>query len=186
MTVAEFENGYWYATELKTFARKIGISGAAALRKDEIEAAIKRYLNSGEIAVVAKRSQGPRDVVALKAPVINYSNHPSTKDFLEREALRMDPNYKRRSGARYRLNRWREAQTSPITYRDLVAEYVRLSAHEGPFEKAPVVRYVNFLSDFLKANPRATHAEARAAWHEVKAMDARKEYREWAKRKGDI
>jgi len=122
-------------------------------------------------------------VVALDAPVINYSNHPSTKEFLEREAVRMDPNYKRKSGARYRLNRWREAQTAPITYRDLVAEYVRLSAHAGPFEKAPVVRYINFLSDFLKANPGATQAEARAAWHEVKTMDARKEYGEWAKRK---
>ena len=122
-------------------------------------------------------------MVALDAPVINYSNHPSTKEFLEREAVRMDPNYKRKSGARYRLNRWREAQTAPITYRDLVAEYVRLSAHAGPFEKAPVVRYINFLSDFLKANPGATQAEARAAWHEVKTMDARKEYGEWAKRK---
>jgi hypothetical protein len=39
MTEAEFENGYWYATELREFAAKIGIPSASKLRKDELERA---------------------------------------------------------------------------------------------------------------------------------------------------
>jgi hypothetical protein len=30
MTIQEFDHGYWYATELKRFARAIGIRGASA------------------------------------------------------------------------------------------------------------------------------------------------------------
>src|SRR6185436_19651217 len=39
MTEAEFENGYWYATELQEFAAKVGIPSAKKLRKDELEKA---------------------------------------------------------------------------------------------------------------------------------------------------
>ena len=37
MTAPEFENGYWYADELKDFASQIGLPGSAKLRKDELE-----------------------------------------------------------------------------------------------------------------------------------------------------
>ena len=37
MTLTEFDNGYWYATELKEFAEAIGIPSATKLRKDELE-----------------------------------------------------------------------------------------------------------------------------------------------------
>jgi hypothetical protein len=37
MTVAEFDNGYWYATEIKEFAQAIGIPHSNKLRKDELE-----------------------------------------------------------------------------------------------------------------------------------------------------
>ena len=36
MSVQEFENGYWFADELKEFGDLIGIPGAKKLRKDEI------------------------------------------------------------------------------------------------------------------------------------------------------
>ena len=40
MTRTQFENGYWFALELKEFAEKIGIPAANKLRKDELEKAI--------------------------------------------------------------------------------------------------------------------------------------------------
>ncbi len=49
MSAAQFDNGYWYATELKAFADAIGIPAANKLRKDELEKAIKRFLRTGTI-----------------------------------------------------------------------------------------------------------------------------------------
>ncbi len=46
MTVTQFDNGYWYATELKTFAKAIGIPSAGKLRKDELEKAIISFLGT--------------------------------------------------------------------------------------------------------------------------------------------
>ena len=43
MTQAQFDDGYWYATELKEFAKTIGILSASRLRKDELEMAIKVF-----------------------------------------------------------------------------------------------------------------------------------------------
>jgi hypothetical protein len=36
MTEEEFDNGYWYALEVKAFAVELGILSAAKLRKDEL------------------------------------------------------------------------------------------------------------------------------------------------------
>jgi len=48
--------------------------------------------------------------------------------------------------------------------------------------------YINFVADFLKADKRATRAEAIAAWTEIKEIDVSKDYVSWikaqAKRKG--
>src|SRR5690348_16942669 len=65
MTLTEFDNGYWYATELKEFAEEIGIPSAAKLRKDELEKAIKLYLATGKIENPTTRSlstSGVKDV----------------------------------------------------------------------------------------------------------------------------
>ena len=40
MTEAAFDNGYWYATELRKFAVAVGIPSANRLRKDELEKAL--------------------------------------------------------------------------------------------------------------------------------------------------
>jgi len=40
-------------------------------------------------------------------------------------------------------------------------------------------RYVNFVSDFMAANMKASLAEAVKAWEELKAMDAPKTYESW-------
>ena len=41
-TLTQFDNGYWYATELKEFAKTIGIPSANKLRKDELAAGVRR------------------------------------------------------------------------------------------------------------------------------------------------
>ena len=190
MTTTQFDNGYWYATELKHFATSSGIPSASTLRKDELEKAIKVFLRTGRIESPRKRSlatSAVRDVergLTLDLPVVVYTNEKTTKDFLEREAQRLAPGLKRKSGARYRLNRWRDdrlANGIAITYRDLVKEYVRLSQTAWPFAHIPHGRYVNFMSDFLAAEPGATREQAIKAWTTLKTLDAPKDYRSWKK-----
>ena len=192
MSLTDFDNGYWYATELKAFATQLGIPSASKLRKDELERAIKSYLRSGKLPSSPRRSLAPtqaRDTDRSLRPerrVVGYVNNVETKSFLEREALKLAPDYRRRSGARYRLNRWREAQLAngvPITYRDLVREYVRLSQSPGRFERIPHGRYINFVSDYLAANPGATTKQAAKAWAELKSLDIPKTHQAWAKRR---
>ena len=111
-----------------------------------------------------------------------YTNDKETKDFLEREAQRLVPSMKRKSGVRYRLNRWREEELVrgiKLTYEDLVREYVRLNETTEPFAKIPHGRFINFVSDFMAAEKGATRDEAMRAWKELKALDVPKTYRSW-------
>src|SRR5713226_5702021 len=156
MTQAQFDNGYWYATEIKEFAKTIGIPSASRLRKDELEKAIKVFLKTGKIESPTKRSlstAGPKDVeqgLSLSLPVALYTNDKETKDFLEREAQKLVPGLKRKSGVRYRLNRWREEQLVKgvkLSYGDLVKEYIRLNLTKEPFAQIPIGRYINFMSE---------------------------------------
>ena len=113
-----------------------------------------------------------------------YSNDVETKDFLEREAQKLAPGLRRKSGTRYRLNRWREQQLVSgfrLTYRQLVAEYVRLNQAKQPFAQIPHARYINFVSDFLAAAHGATREDAMRAWEKLKKLDAPKDYRSWVK-----
>ena len=66
-----------------------------------------------------------------------------------------------------------------ITYCDLIIEYVRLSLDEKPFAKVASGRYVNFLAAYLANEKDATHAGARAAWKQLKKLDAPKDYASW-------
>jgi hypothetical protein len=193
MSLTQFNHGYWYATELKQFADELGIPSTARLRKDELERAIKQFLRSGTIVQPTTRNPAdsvrsqPRDVdlgLQLNRRIIRYTNDPTTKAFLEREARRLVPALRRRSGAMYRLNRWREEQLSrgiALTYRALVEEYVRLTQSTERFGQVPHGRYINFLSDFVAQHPGATKAKAIEAWQELKAMDCPKTYRAWVK-----
>ena len=188
MTLTQFDNGYWYATELKKFAETIGFPSAGKLRKDELEKAIKLFLKSGEIKKPTKRNlsmSGIKDIqrgLRLDLPVVVYTNDKETKDFLEREAQKLAPGLKRKSGVRYRLNRWREVcliKGVKLNYRDLVKEYVRLNQTKGPFAQIPHGRYINFMSDFLAAEKGATKEQAVKAWRKLKTMDVPKNYRSW-------
>ena len=189
MTLRQFDHGYWYATEIKRFAQSLGVPAAHRLRKDELEKAIRRFLATGKVMSPTKRAlsrSGVKDVdrgLQLDRHVVLYTNDRETKAFLEREARRLDPTFRRRSGARYRLNRWREAQLTRgahITYRDLVKEYVRLNRPETTHRRAPIGRYINFLSDFMAANPGATMEAGIRAWKKVKRLNSPKSYRAYA------
>jgi hypothetical protein len=190
MTLRQFDNGYWYTTELKDFGKSIGIPFANRLRKDELEQCIKVFLKTGKIESSTKRSfstPGKKDIdlgLTFDLPIAVYTNNRETKDFLEKEARKIAPGLKMKSGARYRLNRWREQQLANgkrITYGDLVREYVRLNQTNKPFAKIPHGRYINFLSEFLKAEKDATRKQAINIWEELKALDIPKDYRSWKK-----
>ena len=47
ITEEEFDRGYWFADEVKTFAKEIRISYSNKLRKDELEELIKHYIRTG-------------------------------------------------------------------------------------------------------------------------------------------
>src|SRR6266699_3312137 len=63
MTQAQFDNGYWYATELKEFAKTVGIPSTSRLRKD----GTIRRLVAGSPTVTAR----------------NLSTHPESLDCAE-------------------------------------------------------------------------------------------------------
>jgi hypothetical protein len=188
MTVTQFDHGYWFAVELKRFATELGIRSASALRKDELEQAIRVFLRTGETVQPTRRKPSAstdKDVergLRLDLRVVRYTNDPETKQFLEHEARKLVPGLRRRSGTRYRLNRWREAQIRngvKLRYRDLVKQYVRLNQFTGRFPRVAHGRYINFMSDFLAARNGATKEQARKAWATLKRMDAPKTYAAW-------
>jgi hypothetical protein len=188
MTLGEFERGYWYAVELKAFGEKVGIPHARKLRKDELEKAIGMFLKTGKAQLPTKRSlvkSGVKDVDKGLRPgllVQNYTSNRVTKDFISAEARKRVPGLKKKSGVSYRLNRWREAQLSggkAITYGDLVNELIRLNQRSEPFERIPHGRYINFIADFLAAQPRVPRKNALAAWDELKKLDIPKDYPSW-------
>ena len=111
--------------------------------------------------------------------LVNRRGNLSPSSFLEREAQKRVPGLKRKSGVRYRFNRWREAQLADgvqLTYRDLVEEYVRLNQTKQPFAQIPHGRYINFMSNFLAARKGATKEEAIKAWATLKRLDVPKTY----------
>lgn len=190
MTEAQFDNGYWYAVEIKAFADEMGIPFASKLRKDELEKSLKHFLRTGEVKIPARRNlskSGVSDIekgLNLKLPVVSYTSNKETKDFIVKEALKIAPNLKRKPGARYRLNRWREDQINrgiKITYEDLVKQYVKLNQLEGKFPRAPGGRYVYFISDFLAGEKNSTREQAVDAWRQLKKLDIPKDYRAFKK-----
>jgi hypothetical protein len=189
MTPREFENGYWYVDELKDFARQIGVPDATKLRKDEIERAIVAFLRTGTAKRPTNRAlhkTGVKDLergLNLGLLIQHYTSNRETKDFIVREARKIAPEVRAKSGVWYRLNRWREEQITNghrPTYGDLVLQYIALNKIER-FDKIPHDRYINFVAEFLANEKRVTRADAIAAWAELKTMDVQKNYASWVK-----
>jgi len=189
MSQQEFENGYWFADELKEFGDRIGIPGAKKLRKDELERAIEEFLRTGKAKLPTKRAlskTGVKDLergLRMNLRIEHYTSNRQTKNFIIEHAKKLAPEVREKSGVWYRLNRWREEQITAgkkPTYGDLVRQYIALNRMER-FEKIPHVRYINFLADFLAREKGATRVEAIAAWEKIKKMDAPNTYESWVK-----
>ena len=69
MTLAQFDNGYWYTTELKEFAETIGIPSANKLRKDELQKAVKLFLKTGEIKSPSLNPNGKHGTSRRSQPI---------------------------------------------------------------------------------------------------------------------
>jgi len=194
MTVRQFENGYWYLDQLKAFADRIGIPSAGKFRKDELERAIIAFLRTGAATLTTRRAlwkTGTKDLergLSLTLRIQRYTSNRETKDFIVREARKMAPSVREKSGVWYRLNRWREEQITNgrrPTYGHLVRQYIALNRMER-FDKVPHGRYVNFVAAFLAAEKGSTRSDAIAAWTKLKALDVPKDYASWTKARGRL
>ena len=139
---------------------------------------VKRELTRARVKDVDKG-------LSLELRVVNYTSNRDTKEFIDREAAKLEPKFERKPGTRYLLNRWREEQLSAgrhITYGHLVRQAIVLNkTKQGPL-RVEHGRYINFISDFMAQNPRRSQGDAVRAWKEVKRMDAPKTYEAWAAR----
>lgn len=188
MSLSQFDNGYWYADEIKAFAKKIGIINTNKLRKDELEQLIKHYIKTGQIKNSGRKNVvrvGIKDIdkgLKTSLQVINYTSNKQTTDFIKRETNKLIPGLNIKSGAWYRLNRWRDEQITKdkiITYGNLINQFIKLNQADGKFEKIAVGRYINFLSDFLANEKGATRQQAITEWKKLKKLDIRKNYKSW-------
>jgi len=188
ITETEFNKGYWYADEIKSFAKEIGIANSSKLRKDELEQLIMHYIKTGEIKNADRKNvikTGTKDLnigLTNSLPIINYTSNKQTTNFIKIEANKIAPGLKIKSGVWYRLNRWREEQITKenkITYGDLINQFIDLNQTEKKFEKAAVGRYINFLSDFFANEKGTTRQQAIEEWKKLKTLDIEKDYKSW-------
>ncbi len=184
MSVEEFDAHYFYATELKLFARQIGIR-TGKLRKFEIEGLIRAYLATGELpdrpADRTRKSNMPDDMLSIDTIVKNYNGNKRTKAFLLELVFRRDPNSPDKSGQWYWLNDWRRRQFEkkiPFTYGDLAEQLLTLRRTKGRLPQIPSARMNNFITDFLgdTSNKGLGKAHAMEAWQKVKTMPGEKTY----------
>lgn len=192
ITETEFNTGYWYADEIKVFAKEIGIANSSKLRKDELEQLIKHFIRTGEIKNADRKNvvkTGAKDLdvgLTTSLPIINYTSNKLTTNFIKTEANKLAPGLKIKSGVWYRLNRWRDEQITKekkITYGDLISQFIEFNQTEKKFEKVAVGRYINFLSDFLANEKGATRQQAINEWGKLKKSDIEKDYKSWQQHK---
>lgn len=188
-TVAEFEGGYWYASELKKFAKDIGVANSSKLRKDQLENIIKSYIETGRVLNAEQSSAGKRkeaDKLDLDERIQHYVSNKKTKAFIVAEASKLCPQLPKKSGVWYWTNRWREEQLekhNALTYRQLIQHFVQLSTQEGKLPQIPSARFNNFITDFLAAN-EGNREDAKIAWEQLKSLDIPKTYSAWKKHCG--
>ena len=191
MTIKEFENKYWYMSELKALAKSLEIPFDLKIRKDQLEKMIIHFLETGTVNKKnnywSKRRN--RDILNGHTYVENFTNKKATWEFIHSEMDKRIPGLKPKSGAKYWLNRWIEDKLShgeKITYNDVICEYIRLNKTEGKLPQIPSCKFNNFISDYLANEKNATREEALDAWSKLKAMKAKKDYITWKKDKNTI
>ena len=186
MTIEEFENTYWYMSELKALAKSLKIPVDSKIRKDQLEALIIQFLKTGTANKKnSYRSKSRnRDILNNHTYVENFSNKKETWAFIHSEMDKRVRGLKPKSGAKYWLNRWIENKLShgeKITYDDVICEYTRLNQIEGRLPQIPSCKFNNFISNYLANEKNATREEALAAWNKLKDMKAKKDYITWKK-----
>lgn len=107
VTLQQFDTGYWYAIELKEFAKALGVMGSSRLRKDQLEELIRFKLQGKPVeqTVTKPRDRQCADKLAVKHPVTNYVSNKATKDFILSQAQERHPSLPEKSGRWYWLNR---------------------------------------------------------------------------------
>ena len=192
ITETEFNNGYWYADEIKALAKEIGIPDSNKLRKDELEDLIKFFLRTGKTKCSNRKNihkSGIKDIekgLKKSLQIKNYTSNKETKKYIISESLKLAPDLKIKSGAWYRLNRWRDEQISnniKITYGDLIKHFIKLNQGDVKFQRISVGRYINFISDYLASEKDATREQAILEWKKLKELDIPKDYKSWKKYK---
>ena len=186
MTIQEFENKYWYISELKALAKSLKIPVDSKIRKDQLEKMIIQFLETGTVNKKnSYRSKSRnRDILNKSSYVENFSNKKETWEFIHNEMDTRIPGLHPKSGAKYWLNRWIENKLSDgeeITYNDVICEYIRLNETEGKLPQIPSCKFNNFISDYLANEKNATREEALEAWNGLKAIKAKKDYITWKK-----
>ena len=186
MTIKEFENKYWYMSELKALAKSLEIPFDSRTRKDQLEDMIIQFL---EIGTVNKKNSfriknRNIDILNNHSYVKNFRNKKETWEFINSEMDKRVPGLKPKSGAKYWLNRWIENKLSngeKITYNDVVCEYIRLNKTEEKLPQIPSCKFNNFISDYLANEKNATRNDALEAWTMLKDMKVKKDYITWKK-----
>ncbi|MDE2806733.1 MAG: hypothetical protein OXN18_16445 [Gemmatimonadota bacterium] len=188
MSVEEFDDNYFYAAELKTFARQLGIA-VGRRRKLELEALIREFLRTGTVPLTKpepdRRPGKLRDRLAAETIVRTYVDDRRTKAFLRDLVHAHVPQLIDKSGQWYWLNEWRRTQLRTgqcITYADLGNRLLELMRSEGRLPRIPAARFNNFVTDFWTdpANKDKTRADAVAAWECIKSVPGPKTYEAYA------
>lgn len=187
MSVEEFDNGYFYASELRAFARELGIT-VGNFRKFELEELIREFLRTGRVPdhkpALPRKVGKARDVLKGDLVVTNYVGDKKTKAFLLELVHAKAPGLSHKSGQWYWLNDWRrkkqEAQEY-FTYGDLAEHLCTLMQTKGRLPRIPSARMNNFITDFMAdpANAGIPREKVLKAWNWFKEQPGPKTYDEF-------
>ena len=190
ISVKQFQNAYWYAKELKTFAKSLGATPTSKLRKDQLEKIIFEYLSTGKLIKFSKNTVRPRiekdyanSELKMTTIVNNYCSNIITKSFILNEAHKLQSNLPKKSGVWYWINRWREEQLKlrSLSYRDIVHRFIELSNTKERLPRIPSTKFNNFITDFLAAN-EGSREDALIAWEQLKEINTEKTFTAWKRR----
>lgn len=187
LTLEEFRKKYYYAKELKELAKQIGVKNVSRYRKDELEMIIEKYLISRTLPTVKnntkKKSTKDTDTPLTEERfIVNYTNNKITKEFLLSSAKKKNPDFKKKSGSSYWLNRWREEQIengNKITYGELVDQYILLNSSSHQNKQIPSTKMNNFIQDYLENEQNTNRNNALAEWEKLKELPIEKTYLAW-------
>jgi hypothetical protein len=175
LPVEEFDAHYWTMAELGPFAQQLGVPKSGP--KPELVQRLRRRLQGmPDESPRRPRGSGPRDSdkpLRRDTPVVNYKSDDATRAFFERE---IGPDFH----FTYHLNQWRKTN-EPVTYGDLVDEWVADRERRREGYKAPIARhgeYNRYVRDFFadERNKGKTMADVAAAWNAAKKTRAGRRY----------